>query len=42
MTGDQWYALLKLVVVLAFAAFVLYGIYRIVTRDDEGSRRDGD
>ena len=34
MTGDQWYSLLKLVIVLSFAAFILYGVYRLMRSKD--------
>lgn len=33
MTGDQWFSLLKLVVILGFALVVLYGVYKIMTKD---------
>jgi flagellar biogenesis protein FliO len=39
MTSDQWFLLAKLIVILAFAAFVLYGVYRIMMRDE---RKDGE
>lgn len=35
MTGDQWFSLLKLLIFLGFACFVLYGVYKIMTRDDK-------
>lgn len=41
MTGDQWFALLKLLIFLGFAAFVLYGVYRIMIRDDSKPNGDG-
>lgn len=36
MTSDQWFALAKLIVILAFTAFVLYGVYRVMTRAERG------
>lgn len=40
MTGDQVYNLIKLALLLAFGALVLYGLYRIATRDDGNRRED--
>lgn len=42
MTSDQWYNLCKLVIILAFAGFILYGIYRIMTRAESPDREDED
>lgn len=33
MTGDQVYNLIKLALILAFAALVLYGLYRLANSD---------
>lgn len=38
MTGDQWYNLLRIALYLAFAALILFGIYKLATHD--ASRND--
>lgn len=40
MTGDQWYNLLKLALILAFGALVLFGLYKIATSGDSSRRND--
>ncbi len=39
MTSDQWYNLCRLVIILTFSGFILYGIYRIMVR---GEKKDKD
>ena len=42
MTGDQVYNLIRLALYLGLAAFILFGVYRLVTRDERSSGRDGE
>lgn len=30
MTGDQWYNLLRLVIILGFVSLILFGVYRLM------------
>ena len=42
MTGEQWYNVIRLALILAFGAFILYGVYRVATRDDRHRSEDSE
>lgn len=42
MTGDQVYNLIKLAIFVGFASLVLFGLYRIATRDNLKRNKDDD
>lgn len=42
MSGDQIFSLIKTTLLPAFAAFILFRVYRVIMRDDRKDSRGDD